>query len=61
LTRREIDVLCLVAQGFTDAQVGEQLVISKRTVTTHLTSIYNKLQISSRAAATNFAVKNHLV
>lgn len=61
LTRREIDVLCLVAQGFTDAQVGEQLVISKRTVTTHLTSIYNKLQISSRSAATNFAVKNHLV
>jgi len=61
LSRREIDVLSLVAQGFTDAQVAEQLVISTRTVTTHLTSIYNKLQVGSRAAATNFAVKNHLV
>jgi DNA-binding NarL/FixJ family response regulator len=49
-----------VAQGFTDSQVAEQLVISPRTVTTHLTSIYNKLQINSRSAATNFAVKNHL-
>jgi len=61
LSRREIDVLSLVAQGFTDAQVAEQLVISTRTVTTHLTSIYNKLQVGSRAAATNFAVRNHLV
>jgi len=60
LTRREVDVLHLVAQGFTDSQVAEQLVISPRTVTTHLTSIYNKLQINSRSAATNFAVKNHL-
>lgn len=60
LTRREVDVLRLVAQGLTDSQVAEQLVISTRTVTTHLTSIYNKLQINSRAAATNFAVKNHL-
>ncbi len=61
LTRREVDVLRLVAQGFTDAQVAEQLVISTRTVTTHLTSIYNKLNVNSRAAATNFAVKHHLV
>lgn len=61
LSRREIDVLSLVAQGLTDAQVAEQLVISTRTVTTHLTSIYNKLQVGSRAAATNFAVRNHLV
>lgn len=60
LTRREVEVLRLVAQGLTDAQVAEQLVLSTRTVTTHLTSIYNKLQINSRAAATNFAVKNHL-
>jgi DNA-binding NarL/FixJ family response regulator len=61
LTPREVDVLRLVAQGFTDAQVAEQLVISTRTVTTHLTSIYNKLNINSRAAATYFAVKHHLV
>ena len=61
LTAREVEVLCLVAQGLTDAQVAEQLVVSPRTVTTHLTSIYNKLGINSRAAATRFAVEHQLV
>lgn len=61
LTRREVEVLRLVAQGLTDAQVAERLVVSPRTVSTHLTSIYNKLQVNTRASATNFAVKNHLV
>src|SRR5579863_6390051 len=61
LTAREVEVLRLVAQGYTDAQVAEQLVISLRTVTTHLTSIYNKLGVNSRAAATRFAVERHLV
>jgi len=50
-----------VAAGLTDAQVAEQLVISLRTVTTHLTSIYNKLGVNSRTAATRFAVERHLV
>jgi len=61
LTAREIEVLRLVAQGLTDAQVAEQLVISLRTVTTHLTSIYNKLGVSSRVAATRFAIEQRLV
>ena len=61
LTAREVEVLRLVAAGLTDAQVAEQLVISLRTVTTHLTSIYNKLGVNSRAAATRFAVERHLV
>jgi DNA-binding NarL/FixJ family response regulator len=38
----------------------EQLVVSHRTVTTHLTSIYNKLGVSSRVAATRFAMEHHL-
>jgi DNA-binding NarL/FixJ family response regulator len=54
-------VLRLVAQGMTDAQVAEQLILSRRTVSTHLTSIYGKLQITSRSAATRFAVENGLV
>jgi DNA-binding NarL/FixJ family response regulator len=54
-------VLRLVAQGLTDAQVAERLVLSRRTVSTHLTSIYGKLQITSRSAATRFAVENGLV
>ena len=61
LTTREVEVLRLVAEGLTDAQVAEHLVISVRTVNKHLTSIYNKLGVSSRAAATRFAVEHHLV
>ena len=61
LTTREVEVLRFVAEGLTDAQVAENLVISVRTVNTHLTSIYNKLGVSSRAAATRFAVENLLI
>ena len=60
LTAREGEVLRLVAQGLTDAQVAEQLVISPRTVNWHLTSIYSKLGVSSRSAAARFAVEHHL-
>jgi DNA-binding CsgD family transcriptional regulator len=61
LTAREVEVLRLVAAGLTDAQVAEHLVISVRTVNKHLTSIYNKLGVSSRTAATRFAVEHSLV
>jgi ATP/maltotriose-dependent transcriptional regulator MalT len=61
LTAREVQVLRLVAQGLTDTLVAEQLVISPRTVNWHLTSIYSKLQVSSRSAATRYAIKQHLV
>jgi predicted ATPase/class 3 adenylate cyclase/DNA-binding CsgD family transcriptional regulator len=61
LTAREVEVLRLVAQGLTDAQVAEQLVISPRTVNSHLTSIYNKLGVDSRTAAARFAVDHRLV
>ena len=61
LTAREVEVLRLVARGLTDAQVAEQLVISSRTVNWHLTSIYSKLQVSSRSAATRYAIEHRLV
>jgi len=61
LTAREFEVLRLLAQGLTDAQIAEQLVISPRTVNNHLTSIYQKIQVSSRSAATRYAVDQHLV
>jgi ATP/maltotriose-dependent transcriptional regulator MalT len=61
LTAREVEVLRLVAQGLTDAQVAEQLVISPRTVSTHLTSIYSKIQVSSRSAATRYALEKKLL
>jgi predicted ATPase/DNA-binding CsgD family transcriptional regulator len=61
LTAREVEVLRLVAQGLTDAQVAEQLVVSRRTVQAHLSSVYGKLEIHSRSAATRFAVERGLV
>ncbi len=61
LTAREVEVLRLVAQGLTDAQVAEQLVISPRTVNTHLKSIYGKIQITSRSAATRYAIEHQLL
>lgn len=61
LTAREVEILRLVAQGLTDVQVAEQLVISPRTVNWHLTSIYSKLGVSSRTAATRFAIEQQLV
>jgi len=61
LSAREVEVLRLVAQGMTNEQVAEQLVISPRTVNTHLTSIYGKIQVSSRSAATRYAIEHHLV
>jgi predicted ATPase/DNA-binding CsgD family transcriptional regulator len=61
LTAREVEVLRLVARGLTDTQVAQQLVISRRTVNAHLTSIYGKLQISSRSAATRYALEHHLM
>jgi len=61
LTAREVEVLRFLAQGLTDAQIAEQLVISSRTVNNHLTSIYSKIQVSSRSAATRYAIEHKLV
>jgi predicted ATPase/DNA-binding CsgD family transcriptional regulator len=61
LTAREVEVLRLLAQGWTDAQIAEQLVISPRTVNRHTTSLYSKLGISSRAAALRSAMEHHLL
>jgi predicted ATPase/DNA-binding CsgD family transcriptional regulator len=61
LTAREVEVLRLIALGLTDTRIAEQLVISPRTVNTHLTSIYSKIQVSSRSGATRYAMEHHLV
>jgi len=61
LTAREVEVLRLLAQGLTDAQIAEQLIISPRTVNTHLKAIYGKMQVSSRVAATRYALDQHLI
>jgi DNA-binding CsgD family transcriptional regulator len=61
LSNREVQVLRLVAQGWTDLQIAAHLVISHRTVNTHITSIYRKAMVSSRSAATRYAIQHHLI
>jgi len=61
LTAREVEVLRLVAQGLTNEQVAQRLVISPRTVDSHLSAIYSKIGVSSRVAATRYAMQQHLV
>jgi DNA-binding CsgD family transcriptional regulator len=60
LTPREIEVLRLVAYGMSDALIAERLVVSLRTVHAHLRSVYKKLGVGSRSAATRWAVEHHL-
>jgi NarL family two-component system response regulator LiaR len=61
LTEREMDVLQLVVQGQSNQQIAAALVISLATVKAHISSILSKLQVSSRAEATAYAVKHKLV
>jgi DNA-binding CsgD family transcriptional regulator/tetratricopeptide (TPR) repeat protein len=61
LTAREVEILQLLAQGLTDPQIAERLVIARRTVNWYLTSIYSKIGVSSRSAATRYAIEHHLV
>ncbi|MEO6457502.1 MAG: tetratricopeptide repeat protein [Chloroflexia bacterium] len=61
LTEREAEVLRLIAQGLTDAQVAERLYLSTRTVQSHARSIYSKLGISTRSGATRYAIEHKLV
>ena len=61
LTSREVEVLGLVAEGLTNAQVAQRLFLSPRTVQRHLNSIYHKLGASSRAVATRFAIEHDLL
>jgi len=61
LTGREVEVLRLLAMGLTNAQIAERLVISLLTVKAHVRSIYSKLDIASRSAATRYAIEHKLV
>jgi DNA-binding NarL/FixJ family response regulator len=57
LTLREAEVLRLVAEGHTDRQIAAELLLSEKTVGRHLANIFAKLGVSSRAAASAFAVR----
>jgi predicted ATPase/DNA-binding CsgD family transcriptional regulator len=60
LTAREVEVLRLLAGGLTDLQIAGKLVLSPRTVHAHISSIYSKLSVTSRSAATRYAIEHHL-
>jgi DNA-binding NarL/FixJ family response regulator len=60
LTRRELEVLSLVAQARTNRQIANELFISEKTVASHLSHIFTKLGLPSRAAATAYAYEHGL-
>jgi DNA-binding CsgD family transcriptional regulator len=60
LSGREIEVLRLVALGRTNREIAAELGISERTVDRHVSNIYTKLDVSSRAAATAYAYEHRL-
>ena len=61
LSPRELEVLRLLATGATNRAIAEQLVLSERTVDRHVSNIYAKLGVSTRAAATAYAFERQLV
>ena len=61
LTGRELQVLRLVATGMTNHAIAAELFLSEKTVARHLSNIYTKLRVSSRAAATAHAYQHDLV
>jgi two-component system, NarL family, nitrate/nitrite response regulator NarL len=61
LTRREREVLALLAQGASSADMARRLGISPNTLRTHVQSVLTKLQVHSRLEAATFAVRNELV
>jgi NarL family two-component system response regulator LiaR len=60
LTGREVEVLRLISQGLSNREIAEQLVITERTVCTHVSNILGKLHLASRTQAALYALKEGL-
>lgn len=60
LTPRQVEVLRLLARGWTNAQIADELFLSRRTVHAHLREIFRKLDVSHRSAATRYAMEHGL-
>ncbi len=61
LSPREVEVLRLIAAGMTNKEIAAELVLSEKTVSRHLSNMFTKIGVSSRAAATAFAFEHRLV
>jgi len=60
LTRREREVLGLVGEGLRNAQIGERLFVSERTVKAHVTSLFRKLGVKGRVGMARYAIRHQL-
>ncbi len=61
LTEREREVLALLAEGLTNAEIADRLVVARSTIKTHVSSILSKLGASGRAEVVAIAVRDHLI
>ncbi|BAV02103.1 response regulator transcription factor [Lactococcus formosensis] len=61
LSKREMEVLKILAQGFSNQEIADQLFISLKTVKTHVSNIFNKLEVNDRTQATIYAIQHKLV
>ena len=61
LSARELEVLRCLAAGKTNRAIADELCISEKTVARHVSNIFNKLGLSSRAGAIAYAYKHHLI
>jgi len=61
ITDRELDVIRLVAQGKSNQEIASELVISEKTVKTHMSNIFSKLELVDRTQLAIYAIKNNLV
>ena len=60
LSERELQVLALVAEGKTNAEIGEVLMLSEKTVRNHVSTILSKLDLTNRIEAATYAVRHHI-
>ena len=61
LTQREVEVLCLLAQGRSNNQIAEELVVAEGTTRRHVANIYEKVGAANRVEAATYAARQGLV
>lgn len=60
LTKRELDVLRLISEGFSNKKISDELTISERTVKNHISHIFKKIDVEDRTQAAVFAIRNKI-